>query len=726
MLADIAGANIRAVKSWALAGMLAIAGFALLAPFEARAATLGTGLSHSCALADGGRVKCWGANYYRQLGDGTTTERLTPVDATALTEPVTAIAVGGNHMCALGPAGGVRCWGFNEYGQLGDGTSAETPAAVDVVGLQSDVVAIAAGRRHSCALTTAGAVRCWGSNEKGQLGDGSTTDSPLPVEVAGLQSGVAAISAGGYVTCAVTSAGAAKCWGDNAYGQLGDGSTNEAHMPVDVVGLSSNVAEVSIAELHGCARSSGGNLKCWGIGPLGDGTQDDSLVPVDVQSFGSAAVAVAAGLDHACALSDTGVVKCWGYNANGDIGDGSYSDRLVPTQVQDFDAGVIEIATGNTHTCARLQSDELRCWGWGANGQIGDGVPSRRALAVDVVGLEEGTSEMAPGLFHTCALTTSGAVKCWGANLYGTLGDSTPTPHLIPAPVDGLSEGTANIASGSTQTCALTAGAVSCWGQTSRGRVPFPVGVADLTSGIQSIALGSGHACAVTEAGAAKCWGQNGGGQLGDGTTTYRADPVEVTDLVSGVVAMAAGYQHTCAITTLGSVKCWGGNDTGQLGDGTTNSSSVPVDVVGLNAVAVAIVAGSAATCVITESDTVKCWGGEVRTPTDVVGLDDITEISAGSLHFCAVNGGGGLKCWGRNGDGQLGDGTSADRETPGDVVGLTSGVAAVYASDTTTCAVTLAGAAKCWGSNQLGQLGNGQCRLCHLAADGRRYAFLR
>lgn len=363
-----------------------VAATALSASFGARAATLGTGLSHSCALAEEGSVKCWGDNSYHQLGDGTTTGRLVPVDVTALAVPVTTIAVGGNHTCGLTATGGIVCWGANQYGQLGDGTAAETSAAVEVVGLQANVLAIAAGRRHSCALTSAGAVKCWGFNEKGQLGDGGTTDSPLPVDVVGLQSGVVAIAAGGYGTCAVTSAGAAKCWGDNTYGQLGDGTTNQAHAPVDVVGLGTGVAEVSISETHACARSSGGALKCWGTTPLGDGTENDSAIPVDVQAFGGEAIAVSAGFWHTCALADTGFVKCWGYNDEGDLGDGSQDTRLVPTLTQGLQSGVTDLYTSYTHTCARLQSNELRCWGFGTSGQLGNGEAGYAITPQSVVG----------------------------------------------------------------------------------------------------------------------------------------------------------------------------------------------------------------------------------------------------------------------------------------------------------------------------------------------------
>ncbi|MBO9664231.1 hypothetical protein [Dokdonella sp.] len=687
--------------------------------FGARAATLGTGLSHSCALADAGRVKCWGANNFRQLGDATTTDRLAPVDVTALVEPVTAIAVGGNHTCGLTVAGRIQCWGFNQYGQLGDGTTAEASTAVDVVGLSSAVTSITAGRRHSCALTSAGAVKCWGSNERGQLGDGGTTDSPQPVDVVGLQSGVVAVAANGYGTCVVTSAGAAKCWGDNTYGQVGDGTTNEAHVPVEVAGLGTGVSEIATAETHACARLSDGRVKCWGVAPLGDGTQDDSFVPVDVQPPGAPVAAMSMGFSHACALASSGQVTCWGYNGVGEVGDGTYDDRYVPTLVEGLESGVTEIASSYSHTCARLQSDELRCWGSGSSGQLGNGVPPRRMQAVDVVGLKGGALAISAGSFHTCAVTTGGVAKCWGDNLRGQLGDSTHVPHWLPADVQGLDSNVESIVAGDQHTCARTnAGGALCWGSSSFGQVgggvygsvSYPMGVTGMESGTATLASGRGHSCAVTESGAAKCWGLNNVGQLGDGTNTTRPEPMPVSGLASGVVSIAAGYQHTCAITTLGSVKCWGSNDGGELGDGTTTSSSVPVDVVGLNAIAVAITTGASRTCVLTDAGVVKCWGAGTSAPTEVVGLGSgVAKISSGTGHTCAVNHDGGLKCWGYNQNGQLGDGTLIDREFPVDVVGLTSEVASVSAGDSTTCAITQAGVAKCWGSNGMGQLGNGE-----------------
>jgi hypothetical protein len=224
------------------------------------------------------------------------TLRTTPVDVAGLGSGVAALAAGGVYTCALTAVGGIKCWGFNIYGQLGDGTTTSprlTP--VDVTGLASGVAALAAGPDHACALTAAGGVKCWGRNDFGQLGDGTTSSRLTPVDVSGLGSGVAAIAAGLFHTCALTTGGGIKCWGDNGSGQLGDGTTTTHLTPVDVSGLGSRVAVIAVGANHTCAVTAGGGVKCWGDNDAGQLGINRLWIPVDVVGFGGGQVSAVRG-----------------------------------------------------------------------------------------------------------------------------------------------------------------------------------------------------------------------------------------------------------------------------------------------------------------------------------------------------------------------------------------------------------------------------------------------
>jgi hypothetical protein len=198
---------------------------------------IATGGEHTCALTASGGVKCWGANSSGQLGDGTITDRYTPVQVSGLSSGVSAIANGYYHTCALTNSGGVKCWGSNDNGKLGDGTNDQRNTPIDVSGLGSGVGGIATGGAHTCALTTSGGVKCWGSNQYGELGDGTTTDRYSPVDVSGLSSHGSDIAGGGDHTCALVAGSKIKCWGRDNYGQLGLGAIIKRLTPVDVVAL---------------------------------------------------------------------------------------------------------------------------------------------------------------------------------------------------------------------------------------------------------------------------------------------------------------------------------------------------------------------------------------------------------------------------------------------------------------------------------------------------------
>jgi len=672
-----------------------------------------------------------------------------------------AIGAGRSYTCALTQSGGVKCWGSNDAGQLGDKTNDGSNAPVDVYGLSSGVKAIAVGGHHACALTNSGAVKCWGGNSNGQLGDGTNKQSNTPVDVAGLSSGITAISAGVSHTCALTDNGAVKCWGHN-YGQLGDGTFINRNTPVDVFGLSSGVKAIATGFFHTCAITQTGAVRCWGNnkhGQLGDGTNNQGNIntPIDVAGLRQGAKAIAAGDYHTCAITQSGAVKCWGFNPSGQLGDGTNNQSNTPVDVAGLSYGAKAIATGELHTCAVTQSDAAVCWGNNLNGQLGDGTNTYRNTPVRVFGLSSGVTDITAGKEHSCAMTNSGAIKCWGNNGAGQLGDGRGSYRNAPVDVSGLSSGVTVIAAGSDRTCAITDdGTVKSWGSNSYVHLKYEPGsdrstpgdIPGFGSGVTAIASGKEHNCALTASGAVKCWGNNASGQLGDETTKDRYAPNDIPSLGSGNKAIAAGEYHTCALTQSGAVKCWGRNNYRQLGDGTithrnipsgvsglrsgvaavdarkdhtVNYRNIPSDVSGLSSGVTAIAAGKDHTCALTQSGAVKCWGhnnyrqlgdgtyDNRSTLVDVSGLSfGITAIAAGTDHTCALTQSGAVKCWGRNDFGQLGDGTYDNRSTLVDVSGLSSGVTAIVAAEYHTCALTQSGAVKCWGRNNYGQIGDG------------------
>ncbi len=647
--------------------------------------SIATGSFHACAVTGAGAVVCWGHNSQAQLGNGTAdVESSVPAPVTGLSSGVKAIAAGDSHTCALTDAGAVWCWGDGYDGQLGNGSRGLGLTPAPVTGLSSGIVAIAAGGFHTCAVTSAGAMLCWGSNDYGQLGNGTTAQSDTPIPVTGLSSSVAAIATGYRHTCALTSAGAVACWGDNDSGQLGNGTTIRVFVPVPVPGLLSGVTALAAGSYHTCAVNNSGGALCWGYnqyGQLGNGSTSDRSTPVPVTGLSSGVKAIATGLgyDFACALTIAGAVRCWGHNSNGQLGNGTTASSLVPTQVTGLASGVTAIATGASFGCALAASGGVTCWGDNSSFELGNGRAIGFSSPIPVIGLSSGAAAISTNIYHSCAVTTAGAARCWGYNVLGQLGDGTTNNSSVPVSVTGLPSALTAIGAGYFFTCALTsAGGVLCWGDNVIGQLgngttngsPAPTAVSGLSSGVQAISVHTYHTCALTTEGAVQCWGDNGSGQLGDGTTINRSDPVPAATLSSGVVAIAAGGYHTCALTTSGGVLCWGYNAYGQLGNGTTTDSLVPTAVTGLSS--------------------------------------GVSAISAGDEHTCALTNAGAVLCWGDNQSGQLGSGTTTNSPVPVPVAGLSSGVATIAAGGFHTCALSSAGDVLCWGFNSSGGLGDG------------------
>jgi alpha-tubulin suppressor-like RCC1 family protein len=301
------------------------------------AASVSAGGFHTCAVLSGGAVECWGDNGSGQLGDGTLTNRSVPVAVEGISSAVSISAGGGDlsHTCAVLTSGAVECWGDNERGELGDGTTATSLVPVAVSGI-ANAVSVSSGLYHSCALLSSGTVECWGDNHYGQLGNGTNTASSTPVAVAGIANAVS-ISGGGLHTCALLTGGAIECWGSNYYGQLGDGTTTARSTPAAVSGIA-NAVSVSSGTFHTCAALSDGKVECWGYslyGRLGNGQSGWTLIsstPVAANGIVNA-VAASAGSDSSCAVLSDGTVKCWGGNLYDQLGNGKNLFSLVPVNV---------------------------------------------------------------------------------------------------------------------------------------------------------------------------------------------------------------------------------------------------------------------------------------------------------------------------------------------------------------------------------------------------------
>ena len=354
------------------------------------------GEDHTCALLLDGNVRCFGRNDHGELGDLTTNRSYVPLEVVGIADGA-SISAGGFHTCVALLDGFVRCWGDDSEGAIGDGPGVSSSAPASVVDL-SEVIAISAGGHHNCAVLLDGSVKCWGENNDGELGDGTDDDRFSPVDVIDVTN-VTAVGTSHGVTCVVLLDGRLQCWGRNEHGQLGDGTVTSSLVPVAVVGIN-NAHSVGGGNYHRsthiCAALSDGRAKCWGdntYGQLGDGTFTSSSVPVTVVGLDNV-VDVTVGRYHSCAVLSDGLVKCWGNNCKGALGNGTTNAFLepetasVPLTVTGID-NAVAVEAGGRHTCAVLSDGSAKCWGDNRFGQLGTIERFRKTsnFPIDVVGL---------------------------------------------------------------------------------------------------------------------------------------------------------------------------------------------------------------------------------------------------------------------------------------------------------------------------------------------------
>jgi alpha-tubulin suppressor-like RCC1 family protein len=364
------------------------------------------------------------------------------------------------------------------------------------------IISVSAGDRHTCALASNGAVRCWGLSDSGQTGDPKFRRvNSDPAQMPLLATDAYQVVAGRDVSCFISRSQGLECVGQNDRGQLGARNPGRiSNHPVPVSGFTAGLASVVLGDAHACALTRQGGVECWGSGEQGQlGTASgienfasqqagtvESAEPGHVLGLANGIMKVASGSVHSCAVTARGGVKCWGGNSFGQLGIGSHQMRATPTDVIGLGSNVAQIALGFSHTCALLRSGAVECWGSGSHGQVGDGADEERLAPHAVKGLPPGVSQLAAGADHTCALVRDGTVRCWGQNQLGQLGDGGTAASAVPTK-----------------------------------SVKLPAKATQLTAG-------GGHTCALLATGALYCWGSNAEGQLGQTTLSVYTQPVEV------------------------------------------------------------------------------------------------------------------------------------------------------------------------------------------------------
>ena len=714
---------------------------------------------HSCALDSDGTVWCWGDNSSGQLGNpsvpvgGTST---VPVMVVGL-PPAIDVSAGRDFTCAVAVGQRAWCWGDNDFGQLGDGTTTSSTVPVQIAG---GIVAeqVSAGAGGACAVTGSETVECWGQGNEGQIGDGSTKNALTPHPVSSL-TGVLQVSVGGGQACSVNQNGGLECWGDDLYGQLGNGAkgsgTNE-DKPVPVEQFDTGVETVSAGGTSTCATvAPSSDLYCWGQnqdGQLGTGNTINQDVPTQVVGATQDVGELTAGFGSTCAVISF-VAMCWGTQSRGVLGNGAFTGPVQPVPVPVFNLAAtasgsgprlpLAMSAGFAHTCAVFTGGLVSCWGAGFDGELGNGTVADADIPTPVVGLPLGpgaVGSVAEATETGCALDAALSAECWGT----AIGNGTTTPFDSAQSVSQMPPNVVQMVGANEGGCVLTAtGALWCWGDNTFGEigngssgsspVTSPVEVA--SAKVEAVSSGGGVTCAIAGTGKVPggtgfCWGDNASGQVGTGDeVSPQPSPVKVKDL-SPVTQMAPAIDHTCALILAGLVQCWGDNSSGQLGDNSNTQSSAPVTVSGLVGV-VQVVSGTDFSCALTSEGEVWCWGSSlygqlgngslsgspvpVQVPT-FTSSNPAVVIAAGFGSACAVTASGQIDCWGDNQDGQLGDPLvacchpGAMSSLPVPVAGITSdGFAVVLGSEgSAACALNSAGIAYCWGDNTFDELGDG------------------
>ncbi len=611
----------------------------------------------------------------------------------------------------------------------------------------------------ACGLLANGSAVCWGNNSVGSLGNGSYGGwSNLPVLVAGGLT-FTKLSVGSTATCGIASNGTLYCWGQNYYGLFGNGTGNTggpdalSNIPIATNNPSLDFVNLSVGAATVCGIVSNGTLYCWGqntYGHVGIGNfTDPILVPVpsaDANAYRMVSVGRADTGDGACGVLRNGTATCWGNGGGRAIGDGGSSSRSRPTPLSGGASMNFSTISRATHTCGVLTNGSVFCWGGNGDGRLGNGSIAPNTYFASPNPIADGNAysavsvgqASAAGVGFTCGLLANGTAICWGSNAAGQLGNGSIGNTGMPQPVYG-NETYTSIATGRRGACGIRSDNTTvCWGM-----LPFllpstpdvahaplePAGNLSFKS-VSVDAYNTATSCGLAVNGTAYCWGDNDNGQVGDGSTTDRQQPVAVSNSANlNFTMLSSAARHACGIATNGTAYCWGLNSNGQVGDGSTTQRTSPVSVANPNLNFSAISAGGPNqpfTCGALTNGTLYCWGqnsvgqlGDGTTtqrtsPTASLDTNAYRSVSAGDRYACGTYLNGTALCWGLNGNGQLGIGNTTNVWIPLPIANAASlNVSSISVQRSgniggTTCAVLTNSSLYCWGANGNGQVGDG------------------
>lgn len=720
--------------------------------------SISVGSTNGCAILETGALRCWGSNSYISgivpreggLGDGTTLQRAGAVAVDALSK-YRQVSVGPFHGCGITDQAALKCWGINTVGQAGLGMAVKDQLSPAEVIPGESFSQVSAGGSHTCAINAQGVLRCWGANQRGQIGNGMTSDSYVYAPTV-IDAGVKYkfVKAGQNATCAVTTAGLLKCWGFNRDGQLGIGSTsNEPITTPTPVDKETTYRKVEIADFdsfiqraYACGLTENNKIKCWGTNlgySLGNGGTKPQYLP---QAIDTDTNYKNLGISDSgsCGVTTNNKLKCWGafYTMNGMkrsmlpvVGHDLPKPAEVLSHLQITDFAISPGGMYGATACASTYNENLICWGsnsWGAGHGPGGLV---KPTAVD----SENKYNL---LTNGCAQTTTGQLKCWGANKYNSasnssIGDGTSSARYIPfnvkSPVTFAAFSSGE--QGRSQ-CGFTANQEAyCWGATvnySLGHniqgslsVPTPLPALNI---YRKLVLGARLGLGLTYNGELNTWGFVGtGASFGLGDERWTIQNYETIQPGTIFKDMSTSVSHSCAINNNDRLSCWGKNEYGQLGDNSTTAKDIltPIDT---NTTYKAVFTGTFSTCAITLLGQLKCWGwsrlvgdgtnSPRYSPVVIDGTTKYKKVVFNNATACALTEAGQVKCWGY---GPVGDNTYSERLSPTNVdigikyldiaSGSMEGGSYGYGSESGFtdnnshfCGITTNQDLKCWGAN--------------------------